>query len=90
MSNTEHIGIAIFAVVLLIATAQMAFAFGRQIGTRSERQLADRRINGLLAEENARKPSTRKRKTLTYRKVDPRSVGKKRYLNSRLPGEVRA
>jgi hypothetical protein len=86
MSNTEHIGIAIFAVVLLIATAQMAFAFGRQIGTRSERQLADRRINGLLAEENARKPSTRKRKTLTYRKVDPRSVGKKRFLNSRLPG----
>jgi hypothetical protein len=88
MSNTEHIGIAIFAVVLLIATAQMAFAFGRQIGTRSERQLADRRINGLLAEENARKPSTRKRKTLTYRKVDPRSVGKKRYLNSRLVGTV--
>lgn len=88
MMNTEHIGIAIFAVVLLIATAQMAFAFGRQVGTRSERQLADRRINGLLAQENARKPSTRKRKTLTYRKVDPRSVGKKRYLNSRLVGTV--
>lgn len=88
MMNTEHIGIAIFAVVLLIATAQMAFAFGRQVGTKSERQLADRRISGLLAQENARKPTTRKRKTLTYRKVDPRSVGKKRYLNSRLVGTV--
>jgi hypothetical protein len=87
MMNTEHIGIAIFAVVLLIATWQWAFALGREVGTKSERQLADRRINGLLAQENARKPS-RKRKTLTYRKVDPRSVGKKRYLNSRLPGRA--
>jgi len=74
--------------VLLIATAQAAFAWGRIVGTRSERQLADRRINGLLAQENKRKPTGRKRKTLTYRKVDPRSVGKKRYLNSKLTGEV--
>ena len=88
MMNTEHIGIAIFAVVLLIATWQWAFAYGRIVGTRSERQLADHRINGLLAQENARKPTTRKRKTLIYRKVDPRSVGKKRYFNSRLVGTV--
>ena len=88
MMNTEHIGMALLAVALLIATAQAAFAWGRIVGTRSERQLADRRINGLLAQENARKPSTRKRKTLTYRKVDPRTVGKKRYLNSKLAGEV--
>ena len=88
MTTNETIGLAIFAVVLLISTWQWAFAYGRQIGTKSERQLADRRINGLLAQENARKPSTRKRKTLTYRKVDPRSVGKRRYLNSKLAGEV--
>ncbi len=88
MNTHEIIGMTIFGFVLLIATAQAAFAWGRKIGTRSERQLADRRINGLLAEENARKPSTRKRKTLTYRKVDPRSVGKNRYLNSRLVGTV--
>ena len=88
MTTNETIGLAIFAVVLLISTWQWAFAYGRHIGTKSERQLADRRINGLLAQENARKPSTRKRKTLTYRKVDPRSVGKRRYLNSKLAGEV--
>lgn len=88
MNTHEIIGMTIFGFVMLIATAQMAFAFGRQVGTRSERQLADRRIKALLAEENARKPSTRKRKTLTYRKVDARSVGKGRYLNSKLAGEV--
>jgi len=90
METTETIGMTLFAVVLLISTAQAAFAWGRAVGTASERKLADRRINGLLAQENARKPSTRKRKTLTYRKVDPRIVGRKRYLNSRLPGEVLA
>lgn len=90
MTTNETIGLAIFAVVILIATWQWAFAYGREIGTRSERQLADRRINGLLAQENSRKPTTRKRKTLTYRKVDPKIVGKKRYLNSRLPGRALA
>ncbi len=88
MTTNETIGLAIFAVVLLISTWQWAFAYGRHIGTKSERQLADRRVNGLLAQENARKAAPRKRKTLTYRKVDPRSVGKKRYLNSRLVGTV--
>ena len=88
MNTHEIIGMTIFGFVLLIATAQAAFAWGREIGTRSERQLADRRINGLLAQENSRKPTTRKRKTLTYRKVDPRIVGKKRFLNSKLAGEV--
>lgn len=88
MNTNETIGLAIFAVVILIATWQWAFAYGRRVGTRSERQLADRRINGLLAQENSRKPKTRKRKTLVYRKVDPKIVGKKRYLNSRLPGRA--
>jgi hypothetical protein len=88
MNTHEIIGMTIFGFVLLLATAQAAFAWGRIVGTRSERQLADRRINGLLAEENARKPSTRKRKTLAYRKVDARIVGKRRYLNSKLAGEV--
>jgi hypothetical protein len=48
--------------------------------------MADKRVQGLLKSVNQQKPSRR----LTYRKVDPRSVGKKRYLNSRLPGEVLA
>ena len=90
MNTHEILGLTIFGFVLLLATAQAAFAWGRIVGTRSERQLADRRINGLLAQENARKLATRKRKTLTYRKVDARIVGKRRYLNSKLAGEVLA
>jgi Tfp pilus assembly protein PilO len=64
----------------------MAFAYGWDRGSKLERLRADKRIQGLLKSVNQQKPSRR----LTYRKVDPRSVGKKRYLNSRLPGEVLA
>lgn len=88
MNTHEIIGIAIFAAVLLITTAQAAFAWGRIVGTRSERQLADRHINSVLAQWNARKPTPRKRKRLLHRKVDPLIVGKKRYLNSRLLGRA--
>lgn len=66
--NAEHIGIAIFTVVLLIATWQWAFAYGRQIGTRSERQLADRRINGVLDYENKRRPKSQKNKRKQVRR----------------------
>lgn len=86
METTELIGAAFFAIAILAATWQTAFAFGHRAGQTTERSLADRRVKGLLAQENARRP--RKRSKLVYRKVDPRSVGKKRYLNSRLPGEV--
>lgn len=90
MNTHEIIGMTIFGFVLLIATAQAAFAWGRIVGTKSERQLANRRVNGVLAEENARKASRRipQRRRLTYRKVDAKSVGKKRYLNSRLVGTI--
>lgn len=88
MTNNETIGLAIFAVVILIATWQWAFALGREVGTKRERQLADRHINSVLAQWNARKPTPRKRKRLLHRKVDPIIVGKKRYLNSRLPGRA--
>jgi len=84
MQTTELIGIAIFAAVILIATAQVAFAYGRQVATNTERLRADRRVQGVLKSVNESRPSRR----LTYRKVDPRIVGRKRYLNSRLPGEV--
>jgi hypothetical protein len=62
MNTHEIIGMTIFGFALLIATAQAAFAWGRIVGTRSERQLADRRINGLLAQENARRPKAAKNK----------------------------
>ncbi len=86
MQTTELIGIAIFAAVILIATAQVAFAYGRQVATNTERLRADKRVQGVLKSVNKSRPSRR----LTYRKVNPRTVGKQRYLNSRLPGEVLA
>lgn len=86
METTEIIGAGLFAIAILAALWQTAFAFGHRAGQTAERLLADKRIQGLLKSVNEQKPTRR----LTYRKVDPRSVGKKRYLNSRLPGEVLA
>lgn len=68
MNTNETIGLAIFAVVILIATWQWAFAYGRHIGTRSERQLADRRVNGVLDYENRRKPKSQKNKRKQVRR----------------------
>jgi hypothetical protein len=62
----------------------MAFAYGWDRGSKLERLRADKRVQGLLDSLNQSPPSRR----LVYRKVDPGAVGKKRYLNSRLPGEV--
>lgn len=84
METTELIGIAFLAFAVLIATGQMAFAYGRHIEACAQRAAADRRVQGVLKSVNASRPSRR----LTYRKVDARSVGKRRYLNSKLPGEV--
>ena len=86
METHELIGSAIFALVLLVATAQVAFAYGRQVATNTERLRADRRVQGVLKSLNESRPTRR----LTYRKIDPRIVGRKRYLNSKLPGEVLA
>ena len=84
METTEIIGIAFLALALLIATGQMAFAYGRHLEACAQRAAADKRVRGVLDSVNKSRPSRR----LTYRKVHPRSVGKKRYLNSKLPGEV--
>ena len=76
MQTHELIGMTIFGFVLLIATAQAAFAWGREVGTKSERQLADRRVNGLLAQECARKPKSQKAKRKQSRKrIAPELVG---------------
>lgn len=84
METTELIGIAFLAFALLIATGQMAFAYGRHIESQAQRAAADKRVQGVLKSVNATRPRSR----LVYRKVDPRSVGKRRYLNSKLPGEL--
>lgn len=84
METHEIIGSAIFALVLLIATGQMAFAYGRNVEAQSQRLAADKRVQGVLQSVNA----TRPRKRLVYRKVDARTVGRKRYLNSRLVGTI--
>jgi len=86
MELTEIIGCAFLALALLVATGQMAFAYGWDRGSKLERLRADKRVQGLLDSLNQSPPSRR----LVYRKVNPRSVGKRRYLNSRLPGEVLA
>ena len=84
METTEIIGIAFLAFALLLATAQMAFAYGRHLEACAQRAAADKRVRGVLDSVNKSRPSRR----LTYRKVDPKTVGRKRYLNSRLPGEA--
>jgi hypothetical protein len=84
MELTEIIGIAFLAFALLIATGQMAFAYGRHIEAQAQRAAADKRVQGVLQSVNKSRPSRR----LTYRKVDAKTVGKRRYLNSKLVGEV--
>ena len=68
MQTTELIGLSLFAIGLLAATAQMAFGWGELIGARRERQLADRRVQGVLDYENKRRPKTRKNKLKAARK----------------------
>jgi hypothetical protein len=83
MNQAEIIGLAFFALAFVAATAQVAFAYGCEAGTKRERQLADRRVQGVIKSENERNP--RQRRRLVYRKVDARKVGTIRFLNSRLP-----
>lgn len=68
MEITEIIGVSLFAVGLLAATAQVAFAWGQLLGQRRERQLADRRVQGVLDYENRRRPKARKNKVKAERK----------------------
>jgi len=86
MELTEIIGVGLFAIAILAATWQVAFAFGYDAGRAKGYAMADRRVQGVLAAENARQPKERKRARLTYRKVDARRVGEIRFCNSRLPG----
>jgi len=68
MNTHEIIGLSLFAIGLLAATAQMAFGWGELIGARRERQLADRRVQGVLDYENRRRPKARKNKLKAARK----------------------
>ncbi len=75
--------LTIIAVTLAaIGVIGMAWIGGYETGSTrassAERDFADRRIQGLLASLNENKPRLR------YRKVDPRKVGRKRYLNTKL------
>lgn len=70
------------ATLAAMGVVAMAWLGGYQVGSSNaisaERDFADRRIQGLLASLNEKKPRLR------YRKVDARMVGRKRYLNSKL------
>lgn len=86
-----NIIIATLAAMGVVGLAWLGgYRLGLDTGINAERKLANRRVNGVLAEENSRKASGRipQRRRLTYRKVDAKSVGKKRYLNSKLPGRA--
>lgn len=86
MNTLEIFGWAGIALLFTVFTAQMFFAWGYAVATRKERELADRRVRGVLAELNSSPRSSR----LTYRKVNPAHVGYRRYCNTKLPGEVLA
>ena len=74
METTELIGVTLFALGLLAATAQMAFGWGQIIGQRRERQLADRRVQGILDHENARRPKSAKSKRKAARRTRVGSI----------------
>ena len=78
----DTISIALLAVAAfgLLALAYLGgYELGTAAGTDQERASANRRVNALLEELNRYKPRLR------YRKVNAKHVGKKRYLNTRLP-----
>jgi hypothetical protein len=81
MTTLEILGFAGIGAVFLLFTAQMAFAWGYAVATRKQSELADRRVRGVLADLNSSPRSSR----LVYRKVNPKHVGYRRYLNSKLP-----
>jgi hypothetical protein len=59
--------------VALLAFVALAFMSGYELGTTNgidtERALANRRVNGLLAELNTRKPKSQRAKRKAARKV---------------------
>lgn len=71
----DYLNIIIGAAALL-GLIGLAWLGGYELGTANgvsaERELANRRVNGLLDELNKYKPKLR------YRKVNPRTVGKRR------------
>lgn len=78
----DPLNIALLAVAAfgLLALAYLGgYELGTAAGIDTERAMANRRVNALLEELNKYKPKLR------YRKVDAKHVGRKRYLNTRLP-----
>jgi len=63
----------ILATVAASAVIGLAYMSGYEIGaaagTKAERTLANQRINGLLAEENARRPKAAKNRRKAQRKA---------------------
>ena len=55
-------------MLFTVFTAQLAYALGHHNATRRERQMANRRVKGVLDYENARRPKTLKAKRKTIRR----------------------
>lgn len=78
--DTISIGLLAVAAFGLLALAYLGgYELGTAAGIDTERASANRRVNALLEELNKYKPRLR------YRKVNAKDVGRKRYLNTRLP-----
>ena len=75
MQTTELIGTIIVLLALAVLTAQVAYDFGRRHGVKAERQLADRRVQGVLDYENKRRPKARKNKLKASRRAARLAVG---------------
>lgn len=68
--DTTTVIIATLAATSLTGLAWLGgYRVGMTSGISAERELADRRINGLLAQENARKPKSQKAKRKATRKA---------------------
>jgi hypothetical protein len=86
MQTLEILGWAGIALLFTVFTAQTAFAYGRHIEAKAQRIAEDKGTQPVLNYVNNLRPSRR----LIYRKVNPKHVGSRRYLNSKLAGEVLA
>ena len=74
--DTTTIIIATLAATSIVGLAWLGgYRLGLASGVSAERELADRRIAGLLAAENKRKPKSQKAKRKVARKVAIKTSG---------------
>jgi len=74
--NEINVIIATLTAMSIVALAWLGgYRLGLISGTNAERELADRRIQGVLAHENARKPKSQKAKRKQARRANQTRIG---------------